>query len=136
MKLDETIRACLAGFPEVTVAYLYGSQAARRAHRESDVDIGVLLDRQQLETPADRFAMRIRLTSSLIAALHRNEIDVVVLNDVPPGLARHVAVEGALVHCVDVEAEHAFRRDAQLRAADIAPFLRRTRHTKLRALAP
>ena len=35
----------------------------------------------------------------------------------------------------DAELEHAFRRDAQLRAADVAPFLRRTRRLKLEALA-
>jgi predicted nucleotidyltransferase len=132
--MHETIRSCLADYPEVIVAYLYGSRAARRAHRESDVDIGVLLDRERLRTRAERFDMRVQLTSSLIAALHFNEIDVVVLNDAPPGLARHVALEGTVVHCVSVETEHAFRRDAQLRAADIAPFLRRTRQTKLRAL--
>jgi hypothetical protein len=39
------------------------------------------------------------------------------------------------VFCVDDEAARAFARDAQLRAADLEPFLRRTRRTKLEAIA-
>jgi hypothetical protein len=36
--------------------------------------------------------------------------------------------------CSDPEADHAFRRDSQLRAADLEPFLRRARALKLEAL--
>ena len=35
----------------------------------------------------------------------------------------------------DPDADHAFVRDVQLRAADLEPFLRRTRRLKLQALA-
>jgi predicted nucleotidyltransferase len=124
-----------AAAPGVVSAYLFGSHAAGRAHRESDVDIGVLLDRTKHPTAGDRFAELVRLTSDLIAALHANAIDVVVLDDAPPMLARHIVTAGRRLYCADVAADHAFVRDVQLRAADIEPFLRRTRRRKLAALA-
>lgn len=74
------------------------------------------------------------MTSDVIALLHMNEIDLVVLNDAPPRFARHVVMRGRCVHRANTEAEHAFRRDAQLRAADIAPFLERVDRLKMEAL--
>ena len=75
------------------------------------------------------------MTADIIAVMHRNEVDLVVLNDAPPLFARRVVLDGWLVHWADADAEHAFRRDVQLRAADIAPFLDRMRRIKLEALS-
>jgi len=122
----------LAG-PHVSSAYLFGSHAAGRAHRESDVDVGVLvswkLDRGQ------RFEERVRLAGALPGKVGGRPVDGVVLNDAPPHLGRRVVLDGRRVFCVDPEADHAYRRDVQLRAADLEPFLRRTRRLKLEALA-
>jgi hypothetical protein len=73
------------------------------------------------------------LHAELQAALNR-EVDVIVLNDAPPLLARRVVLSGRRVFCADDERDHAFVRDAQLRAADVEPFLRRASRTKLDAL--
>jgi predicted nucleotidyltransferase len=119
----------------VLSVYLYGSHAAGRAHRESDVDVGVLLAWDRYRTARARFQVRVRLSAFLAAELGESRIDVVTLNDVPPQLGRHIVTTGCRVFCSDVEADHAFRRDVQLRAADLEPFLRRTRLVKLAALA-
>lgn len=119
----------------VLACYLFGSRAEARAHRESDVDLGVLLDRSRFGTERVRFDERVRLTAALAGALGTPHVDLVVLNDAPPGLAAHIATRGVLLSCADAEAEHAFRRDAQLRAADLEPFLRHTRQLKLQAIA-
>jgi len=124
-----------APVPGVVAAYLFGSHAAGRAHRESDVDVGVLFDWDALPTTRERFDAGVRLASWLMAELRHPRVDLVVLNDAPPVLARHVTVDGRLVRTTDAEREHAFRRDAQLRAADLEPFLRRTRELKRQALA-
>ena len=50
-------------------------------------------------------------------------------------LARHIVTTGRRVFCGDPERDHAFVRDVQLRAADLEPFLRRTRALKLDAMA-
>ncbi|HEX9808327.1 MAG TPA: hypothetical protein VGC25_01810 [Alphaproteobacteria bacterium] len=42
--------------------------------------------------------------------------------------------EGVRIYCADPASDHAFVRDVQLRAADLAPFLRRTARVKLAAI--
>ncbi len=118
----------------IVSAYLFGSHAEARAHRESDVDVGVLLDRRALPGARDRFEAGLRLSSRLQSALGTRSVDLVVLNDAPPGLGRHVT-RGRRLVCVDAATDLAFVRDVQLRAADLEPFLRRTRRIKLQALA-
>jgi predicted nucleotidyltransferase len=118
----------------VVSVYLFGSHARERAHAESDVDVGVLLHRALYPTPRERFAERVRCTSWLIGVLGVNAVDVVVLNDAPPELGRRIVTEGQRLYCADRQLDRAFVRDIQLRAADLVPFLRRTRQVKLRAL--
>lgn len=114
--------------------YLFGSVARGAEHRESDIDVGVLVDRVQYPTRASRNELRIGLSAELVHVLSHDRVDVVVLNDAPPELGRHVVTCGERLHCRDDEADHAFVRDVQLRAADLAPFLRRMRRIKLEAL--
>ncbi len=121
--------------PSVFSAYLFGSLAQGTAHSDSDVDVGVLLDRNVMPTRAQRSDARVRLTSDIIGVLHRNDVDLVILNDVPPGLGRQVITEGISVFVADLEGDRAFQRDIQLRAADLDPFLRRMRKIKLEALS-
>ena len=116
-------------------AYLFGSHAEHRSHRESDVDVGILLERDAYSSEEARFDERVRLSAWLGAELRVNVVDVVVLNDAPPGLASRIVTKGGAVYCASPEADHAFRRDVQLRAADLEPFLRRMRRLKLATLA-
>ena len=67
--------------PGLLSVYLFGSHAAGRAHRESDVDIGVLLDRAAHPGREARFAEPVRLSAWAVGALHRPAVDVVVLNE-------------------------------------------------------
>jgi predicted nucleotidyltransferase len=121
--------------PGLLSAYLFGSHAAGRAHRESDVDVGVLLDRAAFPAAKDRFEERVRLSVWLMAVLATERVDVVVPNDAPPHLGRRIVTEGRRLYRADPEADHAYVRDVQLRAADLEPFLRRMRRLKLDALA-
>lgn len=127
-------RALDGGDAGVLSAYLFGSQAERRAHRESDVDVAVLLDWKRYPTRDARFDGRLRLTGMLGSALGRRDVDLVVLNDAPPQLARAIITRGIRVHCRDAAADHALVRTALLRAADLEPFLRHTRRVKLAAI--
>ena len=82
-----------------------------------------------------RFDERVRLSAWLAGELGVPGVDVVVLNDAPPQLGSRIVVAGRRVFCADADADHAFVRDVQLRAADLEPFLRRTRRVKLAAIA-
>jgi hypothetical protein len=95
--------------------------------------VGILLDRAVYPGAADRFDVRLRCVGPLSAALGR-EADVVILNDAPPQLARHILVTGDRVLLHDSAVEHAFRRTTLSRAADLEPFLRRARDVKLQSL--
>jgi predicted nucleotidyltransferase len=118
----------------VVSAYLFGSHSEARSHRESDVDVAVLLDRSVFGTNRERFEERLRLIGAVGSALGRSDVDLVILNDVPPELGARIVTCGLRLFCSDPEVDHAFLRDVQLRAADLAPFLRRMRAIKLEAI--
>ena len=122
--------------PAVVSVYLFGSRAEGREHRESDLDLGILLDRSLALTRRERFDIAVRLASRFQADTGIGAVDLVVLNDAPPLFARRIVTEGRRVYCRDLEIDHAFVRDIQLRAADLQPFLERMRAIKLEALAP
>jgi predicted nucleotidyltransferase len=131
IEIASAVRTVAHELPGMLAVYLFGSFAEEREHRESDVDLGILLDRAVYPSERERFEFRVVAGSRLSDLLGR-PADVVILNDAPPELARAI-VKGKRIHCADEEADHAFVRDAQLRAADIAPFLRRMREIKLAA---
>lgn len=118
----------------VQAAILFGSHATGRTHTQSDVDVAVLLDRRLYPERNDRSGARVQLTTDLIGQLHQNEIDVVILNDVPPLFARHILQTGLHVHVADALALRAFQRDVLLRAADVEPFVQRGRRRILEVL--
>lgn len=122
-------------YPAVISVYFFGSRAEGREHRESDLDLGLLLDRSAAPTRRERFDIGVRLVSALQAEAATGELDLVVLNDAPPLFARRIVTEGRRVYCRDSEIDHAFVRDVQLRAADLRPFLERMQAIKLEALA-
>lgn len=130
-----TVALTRTPMPGVVSVYLFGSHAAGRAHRESDLDLGVLLDRTTHPSSRSRFDARLALLASWHSAVGPSAIDLVILNDAPPHLARRVLTEGVRVYCADPEQDHAARRTAMLRAADLEPFLRRMRAIKLQAIA-
>ncbi len=121
--------------PALVAVWLFGSRAEGRARAGSDLDLGLLLDRAAAPTAAARFRLRLRLGARLAEALGRDDLDLVVLNDAPPLFARRIVTAGPPLYVADAAAEHAFRRDIQLRAADLEPFLRRARARKLQVLA-
>jgi len=133
--LVDALVVSLTGHEGVVSAYLFGSEAQDRAHRESDVDVGVLLNRHFHPGAADRFDARLRLTGRLQAAAGR-DVDIVILNDAPPQLVRHIMTGGHRLMLADSALDHAHLRTTLSRAADLEPFLRRTRAVKSTVLAP
>lgn len=126
-KLADTARS----MPGIVSVYLFGSVAEGREHAESDVDLGVLLDRALHPTDRKRFDCRVLLGTRFSDAARRMA-DVVILNDAPPTLARAIT-KGERIFCTNEALDHAFVRDTQLLAADIDPWLRRMRELKLAA---
>lgn len=133
-RIASAVAEALQATPGVISVYLFGSTAAGRPHRDSDVDVAVLLDRRVYPDARARFEARLRAHTALGAALGRDDLDIVILNDAPPLFARAIVTTGHRVACPDPEADRAFRRDTMLRAADLAPFLARAKRRLLHAL--
>ena len=86
---------CVEQFPDVLAAYIFGSLAKGRTHRNSDVDIAVLVSDEVIKS--DPFRYRLKLAAELAPALRRDDIDVVLLNQAPPLLAHRVLRDGKLI---------------------------------------
>src|SRR5947209_4466131 len=65
----------------IVSAYVFGSRLAGRAHRESDLDLGVLFDRTHYPTRALRFDARVTLAAYLARTLETRDVDLVGLDD-------------------------------------------------------
>lgn len=77
---EKEIAHCLAANPQVTLAWLFGSFSRGRARPDSDVDIAVYLKTPY--SPAD-----IRTLWNQLEDLTQREVDLVVVNNAPPGIA-------------------------------------------------
>ena len=120
--------------PGVAAAYLFGSHARGTPHADSDVDVAVLLHPALRNDRAAQHRLALELATDLIATTHCNAVDVLVLNHASPELSSPVVTRGRRLYLADPELDHQFRRTAQLRYADLRPFLDRTRRTKLAAI--
>lgn len=110
----------------VVVAYLFGSQAAGTTTLLSDVDVAVLLE---AGTPSPG-VVQAALISDLMLALHRSDIDVVILNTAPPLLKERVISRGRVLYCRDERARLDFEVAARREYFDTQPL----RDTQDRAL--
>src|SRR3954469_18431794 len=91
-QLRLALGAALGRRPEVLEAYLFGSQARGDAQAHSDVDVAVFVDRGRAQPGS--FGYDAALAADLMAALRRNDVDVVILNDAPPLLYHRVLRDG------------------------------------------
>lgn len=80
----QRLSSFLDGQPDVLAAYLFGSSARSNATPLSDVDIAVLVPRGMTAEAA--FDLRLALIDALQGLLHREAIDVVMLNEAPLAL--------------------------------------------------
>lgn len=76
----------------VAVAVLFGSAASKRTTVHSDLDLAFWIDGKRIE------GRELDLTNGLMQLLHRNDVDVVVLNHASPLLQWQVASTGTLLY--------------------------------------
>jgi predicted nucleotidyltransferase len=136
MEIGERLGAVFAQQAETGIvsAYLFGSEPEGRAHRESDVDVGVLLAADRFPSEKERFEVRLRLAGDCTEALRGREVDLNLLNDVPPLFARQIVLRGQRIFCADPLADQRFVHKSILLAADLEPWLRHFRERKLHYL--
>jgi predicted nucleotidyltransferase len=104
-------------------AYVFGSVAQGRASPDSDVDVAVLLNRSP--SAQGTLGYRLALAADLGATLHRDDVQVVVLNEAPPLLAQRVLSLGTLVFDRSPSARVRFQVRTAGRYDDLVPAMER-----------
>lgn len=106
--------ACLARDPRVVAVYGFGSLAHGGGGPRSDVDLAVLLDREV------SLADELRLRAEVTRELHRDDVDLVVLDRAPPLLRYEVTATGRCLYARDLEAADRFEERATRECFDTA----------------
>ncbi len=84
---------------QITALFLFGSYATGRQTALSDIDLAVLFDKSVEE---ERYLPeRLRLMGELSTILGTDIVELVVLNEAPPGLAYRVIRDGELLFVRD-----------------------------------
>lgn len=109
-RLTEYFRRC--PYP-VTLAYLFGSAARGETTPLSDVDVAVYLDGLDR---AERTDVHLPLLSDLQEVVGDGEVDLILLNDAPSGLAYDI-IGGQLLYCADE------RRQVEIEAGILSAYL-------------
>ncbi|MBI2265915.1 MAG: nucleotidyltransferase domain-containing protein [Armatimonadetes bacterium] len=121
--LRPAVCALFSEFPEIELAYLFGSQGSRRATPSSDIDLALLSKGLSLA----RYRM---LWSRLVEILGTEKVDVLFLEDAPPALRFEVIRSGRILFRSDPDRENRFELLAMKEYWDTAP-LRRIRREAL-----
>jgi hypothetical protein len=88
--LVKALREVLEQEESIVFCYLFGSRVAGNTNSESDVDLGVLLDKEKV---GDLFEKRLELINKISREL-KTPADVVILNEASPFLKFVVLKEG------------------------------------------
>jgi hypothetical protein len=120
---SRAVARCVSRRRDIQAAYIFGSVAQGRARPDSDIDIAVLLGRRLPDARALRY--RLKVAGELGAALRRNDVQLVILNDAPPLLAHRVLSRGVLVFERSRAARVRFHVQTASRYADMVPTMER-----------
>ncbi len=106
--------------PQVSLAYLFGSQASGATGPLSDYDLGVLVECPTAE-------LRYRLSHKVSQALGTDRIDLVLLNKAPVELAYAIIAHGQLLYQRSLAARVEFEARVLSCYGDYLPILRQQR---------
>ncbi len=106
-------------FPNIGVAYVFGSQVYGKTTKTSDYDVAVLFKSDY--TLDEILNVTLRLTEALNIDL--DSIDVVGLNDASVEVAYDIVAKGKLVYCEDNELRVTFETRLIEEYLDLKPYL-------------
>jgi len=93
---------------EVLFAYLFGSYASGKLNKLSDIDIALYIDEAAVAGKEYRYGYKAQILSELMLVLHKNEVDLVILNEAPPLLAHRAIYRGELLFSRDDKTRNEF----------------------------
>ncbi len=130
-RIVQALDPVLGGRREIVAAYLFGSAALGRMHKESDIDIGILLDGKY--KPDALYTSKVARIVNKSLAL-KTEVDVRILNNASSRFLFQVIKSGKLLMSKDEKKRVLFETDAISRYLDFKPFYRmydEKRHERL-----
>lgn len=116
--VQSAITEVLARHPSIVIAVLFGSLAADRAHRESDLDLAIA---STAPIPPE---IRIQLIDELAVAIGR-PVDLIDLDRAHNPLLQQVLAHGRLLLCHDQTRYAELIRRMVYEEADVMPYYRR-----------
>ena len=123
--LPARLTAFFGACPEVAAAYLFGSHARGEAAPHSDIDVAIVLASDRPKAPGAALSWyRLELLADLVAILHREDVDLILLEQAPPVLAQRVIAEGVLLKDADPRQRVALEERILHRYVDTAPLRR------------
>ena len=121
----DAVRNYLTGEPDVSLAYVFGSQASGLIGPLSDYDIGLLVE------PSPGRERRYRLHRTLLRLLKADRLDLVFLDEAPVELAYAVIAKGQLLYQQDLATRVEFEACVLSRYGDYVPILKAQREVLL-----
>jgi hypothetical protein len=128
-EVADRLRAVFAARPAVRGAYVFGSVAAEREGRGSDLDLGIVVD-EDIWDPSDK----VPLIGDCMDAARRDWIDLVVLNDAPLVLQFEAVRPNEILYAADDFEPGGFTSKVLRMYWDFQPHLRRQRKAYKRRL--
>ena len=105
---------------EVLFAYLYGSYAQESIHFESDIDVAVYLESADLKRYSKKEE---ELTIELVTRIHKDRIDLRILNVLPLLLQYHVLKDGIPIFVRDDKERVDFETRVMNRFFELKPYI-------------
>ena len=103
--IDKLVKMILRDFPEAQAIYLYGSVARGEQRPDSDIDLAVLLPREQARRVGELTMCETHLALERLA---QRSVDLVNLRLAGRVLQNQVVVTGQLMHVADETARREF----------------------------
>ena len=127
----QVLQETLAGQADIIAAFLFGSVAQDKAHRQSDVDVAVLFD--AAVDPQRRFELTLAIGAKLEDRLPV-AVDVVALNNAPLLLQFEILHHGQLIMENDRSQRCLFQMRSMSRYYDAKPYLDSMREQTMRRI--
>ena len=103
------IAEVLSKYPEVVVAYVFGSYAKGDVGPLSDVDIAYLFDPTFFEKP-DHLKLDLRISAEIAMALGTDEVYCYLLSKAPLPFQHEVITTGKVIYCRDPSLKERYER--------------------------
>lgn len=113
---------------EVVAVYLFGSQTKGTVGLMSDIDLAFLVEPALIRGTDLPYGYRAFLLTELMSILGTNDLDLIVLNEVPPLLKFQVIYHGEVIFSRSEGKRRAFQIKAFNEYQDVRPLLAVQRH--------